>query len=138
MSFSLDRNGLKERRISPGRALPATGGTPMCNRRSRSAGSGGGSRSEGAPALCFERVAARLVRRRRAPALEMAHGDAGERCQPFVLVVEAGHVAELLAARGDKRCARLLIDFLEGLEAVACEAGAEDVDVRDPGARERD
>src|SRR6185369_6841017 len=68
----------------------------------------------------------------------MPDGDSGQGRNPWVLVVEARDVAELLAARGDERGARPLVDLLERLETVGREAGAEDVDPGHARLGERD
>ena len=61
----------------------------------------------------------------------MAQGDRGQRGDALVLVVEAGDVAELLAAGGQERGPGLLVDLLERLQAVGGEARAEHVDPAD-------
>src|SRR3982751_1886120 len=141
MDFLSGSGGFGERRLSPPAADPATGGTPSAiGAPDRCGGSGGSAGSEGAATLRLERFsfARQVARRRGVPTLQVADRDAGERRKPFVLVVQARDVAELLATCSDERSARLVIDLLERLEAIGREAGAEDVDACDAASSERD
>ena len=66
----------------------------------------------------------------------MPDRDAGERGDPFVLIVEAGYVMKFLAAGGEERGARLLVDLFERLEAIGGEARAHHVDALEALARQ--
>ena len=54
----------------------------------------------------------------------MLGGDGGQRAHPAQVVVQAGDVVELGAARVQKRLAGLHVDFFQRFQAVAGEAGA--------------
>lgn len=66
----------------------------------------------------------------RYPARQITLYKICQRLNVRVTVVERRYIAESAAACADKDLAILLIDLLEGLEAIGGEAGADNLDVR--------